>query len=86
MNVANSNNQRKNENNNNNNQNNNNNVNERVEVLLNEYENMVTATGMSPGRSLFTDDDFEVLMTGRIEFYSFSCRTLTNIGIPGEKM
>merc|ERR1711892_713187 len=54
MNVANSNNQRK-------NQNNNNNVNERVEVLLNEYENMVTATGMSPGRSLFTDDDFEDL-------------------------
>ena len=60
MNVANSNNQRKNENNNNNNQNNNNNVNERVEVLLNEYENEVTATGMSPGRSLFTNDDFEV--------------------------
>ena len=60
MNVANSNNQRKNENNNNNNQNNNNNVNERVNVLLNEYENMVTAMGMSPGRSLFTDDDFEV--------------------------
>merc|ERR1711892_38983 len=61
MNVANSNNQRKNENNNNNNQNNNNNVNERVNVLLNEYENEVTAMGMSPGRSLFTDDDFEDL-------------------------
>merc|ERR1711892_585553 len=54
MNVANSNNQRKNENNNNN-------VNERVNVLLNEYENEVTAMGMSPGRSLFTDDDFEDL-------------------------
>ena len=60
MNISNSNNQRKNENNNNNNQNNNNNVNERVNVLLNEYENMVTAMGMSPGRSLFTNDDFEV--------------------------
>ena len=44
MNVANSNN-RKNENNNNNNQNNNNNINEGVTVLLNEFENMVTATG-----------------------------------------
>ena len=60
MNVANSNNQRKNENNNNNNQDNN--VNERVEVPLNEYENLVTATGMSPGRSLFTNDDFEVII------------------------
>ena len=45
MNVANSNNNRKNENNNNNNQNNNNNINEKVTVLLNEFENMVTAMG-----------------------------------------
>ena len=45
MNVANSNNNRKNENNNNNNQNNNNNINEGVTVLLNEFENMVTAMG-----------------------------------------
>ena len=45
MNVANNNNQRKNENNNNNNQNNNNNINEGVVVLLNEFENMVTASG-----------------------------------------
>ena len=61
MNVADSNNQRKNENNNNNNQNNNNNVNERVEVLLNEYENIVTATEISSGRSLFTNNDFLVV-------------------------
>ena len=45
MNVANSNNNRKNENNNNNNQNNNNNINEKVTVLLYEFENMVTAMG-----------------------------------------
>ena len=70
MNVANSNNQRKNENNNNNNQNNNNNVNERVEVLLNEYENEVTATGMSPGRSLFTNDDFEVVIKCKIHVWA----------------
>ena len=45
MNVANSNNNRKNENNNNNNQNYNNNINEGVTVLLNEFQNMVTAMG-----------------------------------------
>ena len=51
MNVANNNNNRKNENNNNDNNNNNNNVNEQVEVLLNEFQNMVTAmgTGMPAG-------------------------------------
>ena len=51
MNVANNNNNRKNENNNNDNNNNNNNVNEQVEVLLNEFQNMVTAmgTGMAVG-------------------------------------
>ena len=86
MNVANSNNQRKNENNNNNNQNNNNNVNERVEVLLNEYENMVTATGMSPGRSLFTDDDFEVMISCVNKFGRFSFRTLRSIGKHGKKI
>ena len=45
MNVANNNNNRKNENNNNNNQNNNNNINEGIEVVLNEFQNMVTAMG-----------------------------------------
>ena len=80
MNVANSNNQRKNENNNNNNQNNNNNVNERVNVLLNEYENTVMAMGMSPGRSLFTEDDFEakpILINWHKKLYF---RILKNIG------
>ena len=32
------------------------------EQKFNEYENEVTATGMSPGRSLFTNDDFEVII------------------------
>lgn len=45
MNVSNNNNLRKNENNNNNNQNNNNNINEGIDVLLNEFQNMVTAMG-----------------------------------------
>lgn len=60
MNVSNSNNNRKNENNNNNNQNNNNNINEGVTVLLNEFENMVTATGTGVammGRELDVTED-----------------------------
>ena len=63
MNIANNNNQRKNENNNNNNQNNNNNINEGVEVLLNEFQNMVTAMGTGVpmmGRDI-EDVDEEIL-------------------------
>ena len=60
MNIANNNNLRKNENNNNNNQNNNNNINEGVEVLLNEFENMVTAMGTGVammGRDMELEDE-----------------------------
>ena len=62
MNVANNNNNRKNENNNNDNNNNNNNVNEQVEVLLNEFENTVTAMGtgvamMGRRRRKFSDSN-----------------------------
>ena len=59
MNVANNNNLRKNENNNNNNQNNNNNINEGVEVLLNEFENSVTAMGTGMAVMGRSDDDTE---------------------------
>ena len=83
MNVANNNNQRKNENNNNNNQNNNNNINEGVVVLLNEFENMVTASGTGVpmlGRKLRRH---RVDMTsGHLPLHLHSLISIVNLKLP----
>ena len=85
MNVANNNNQRKNENNNNNNQNNNNNINEGVVVLLNEFENMVTASGTGVpmmGRKLRRHRVIADINSGHLPLHLNLLISLVNVGLP----
>ena len=85
MNVANNNNQRKNENNNNNNQNNNNNINEGVVVLLNEFENMVTASGTGVpmmGRKLRRHRLVADISSGHLPLHLHSLISLVNLESP----
>ena len=86
MNVANNNNQRKNENNDNNNQNNNNNINEGVVVLLNEFENMVTASGTGVpllGRKLRRHGVVVADMTpGHLPLHLHSLISIANLELP----